>query len=468
MAIARELSKYDLNIVLLEKLPELAAATTKANSGICHAGYDPEPGSLKAILNVRGNALYRELQEDLDLPIKWTGAFIVATSAEECAHLESLTIRAKQNRVPLEMWPSDKLREVEPHITPSATCALFAPTGGIMWPFGVALAFAENAVQNGVTICADTAVSGIQVENTHSIVETNRGAIRTTYIINAAGLYADSISRMAGDDSFNITPRKGEYILFDTSASSFVNTPIFPCPTAFSKGILVSPTTHGNVFIGPNANDISDKEDMATTLDGFSEIIAGARKLFPQIPLHAAITNFAGLRATADGSGDFIIKQSFIPRLIHAGGIQSPGLTSAPAIAEMVAKLLGECGCVLTPKTNFVAKIPKKIVFKDLSDVQKAELIRINPAYGHIICRCETITEGEIVDSIKGPIGARTVDGVKRRVRAGMGRCQGGFCGPRVVQILARELNLPITAIKKDAPHSELFFDKIRSGEVQQ
>lgn len=468
LAIARELSKYQLSVVVLEKNPELAAGSTKANSGICHAGYDPEPGSLKAILNVRGNKLYRELQGDLELPINWPGALIVATTEEECESMHALRERAIQNGVPTELYTREQVLAKEPNLTDNVICALWAPTGGIMWPFGVALAFGENAARNGVKIFTDTAVTGFEKTNgAITAVRTSRGTIAAKYVINAAGLHADKISALAGDTSFTISPRKGEYILFDTSVSGFVNTPIFPCPTKVSKGILVSPTTHGNVFIGPNAENISDKTDVATSLDGFAEIISGARKLFPNIPLAGAITNFAGLRAAADGKGDFVIKASNVAGLIQASGIQSPGLSAAPAVAEMVAGILRECGCALTEKPDFQPRNPRKAVFKELSDAEKADLIKTNPLYGRVVCRCETITEGEIVAAIHNPAGARTVDGVKRRVRAGMGRCQGGFCGPRVVQILARELGIPITQVKKDGSDSDLFFEKISAGEVK-
>ncbi|MFA6075646.1 MAG: NAD(P)/FAD-dependent oxidoreductase [Negativicutes bacterium] len=467
LAIARELSKYTLDVVVLESNPEFSAGSTKANSGICHAGYDPEPGSLKALLNVRGNQLYREIQDDLELPINWPGALIVATSDEECESMHKLRERAGLNGVPVELWTREQVLAKEPNLTDSVICALWAPTGGIMWPFGVALAFGENAARNGVKLFTDTTVTGFEkTDGKLTAVCTNNSKIVTKYIINAAGLYSDVISKLAGDDSFTIKPRKGEYILFDTSVSGFVNTPIFPCPTKVSKGILVSPTTHGNVFIGPDATNLEDKTDVSTSLAGFAEIISGARKLYPNIPLQGAITNFAGLRAAADGNGDFIIRASSVSGMIHAAGIQSPGLSAAPAVAELVVKILGEQGCDLKVKADFQPRNPRKAVFKELNDIEKAELIKINPLYGRVVCRCETITEGEILDAIHNPIGARTVDGVKRRVRAGMGRCQGGFCGPRVVQILARELNVPITEIKKDADNSNLFFEKIPSGEV--
>ena len=467
LAIAHALSKYSLDIIVLEKNPELSSGSTKANSGICHAGYDPEPGSLKAQLNVRGNKLYRELQDDLELPIDWPGALIVATSDEECESMHKLRDRAKQNGVPVELWSREKVLAKEPNLTDNVICALWAPTGGIMWPFGVALAFGENAVLNGAKIFTDTAVTGFETAaGKLTAVCTSKGIIATKFVVNAAGLYADDISAMAGDNSFKINPRKGEYILFDTSVSDFVKTPIFPCPTAVSKGILVSPTTHGNVFIGPDAQNIDDKTDVSTSLSGFAEIISGARKLYPNIPLQGAITNFAGLRAAADGSGDFVIRASAVPGLIHAAGIQSPGLTAAPAVAELIVQILSEQGCALAPNANFQPRNPRKAVFKEMNDSEKAQLIKINPLYGRVVCRCETITEGEIVAAIHNPVGARTVDGVKRRVRAGMGRCQGGFCGPRVVQILARELNVPITEIKKDAEESNLFFEKIPADEV--
>lgn len=462
-AIARELAKYDLNVLLLERHPDLAMETTKANSAILHAGFDAPPGSLKALLNVRGNELFRQLQAELGLELKLTGSLVVATNDAEMDALGELYRRGGKNGVPgLKILSREQVLAMEPSLTDKTLGALYAPTGGIMSPFGAALAFAENAVRNGVRIRRDCPVTAIAVTGGRIAgVHTPQGFIATRFVVNAAGVGADMINRLAGDDSFTITPRKGEYLLFDKKASGLVKAVIFPTPTEVSKGILVSPTVHGNMFIGPNALDCRDASDVDTTAAGLAEIVAGAGRLVPGIPVTASITQFAGLRAVAD-SGDFIIGPSpVVGGLVHAAGIQSPGLTAAPAIAERIAAILRNLGLVMKPKRQFNPVNPPRIVFSELPAAAKQALIRENPLYGRVICRCETITEGEIVAAIHSVCGARTVDGVKRRTRAGMGRCQGGFCGPRVTAILARELGIPVTAVRKDSAESYLFFDKI-------
>jgi glycerol-3-phosphate dehydrogenase len=320
-------------------------------------------------------------------------------------------------------------------------------------------------VRNGVKVITECPVTEIVTDCKQVVgVKTPLGFIETDYEINAAGVHADEVSRLAGDDSFSIKARKGEYILFDKKVSNLIHNVLFPTPTKVSKGILVCPTVHGNVFIGPNAQDTEDKDDVATTTRGMDEIISGARRLVPNLPLGSAITQFTGLRA-ASYDGDFIIKASIIVKgLIQAAGIQSPGLTSAPAIAERIVGILQETGLTCKAKTDFDPVNPRRIPFRDLSYDEKEKLIAQNSLCGRVVCRCETVTEAEIVDVIHEPCGAKTVDAVKRRTRAGMGRCQGGFCGPRVTAILARELTIPVTAVRKDSVDSYLFYDKDRAG----
>lgn len=467
-AVLRELSKYDLKCILVEKEPDLAMGTTKANSAILHAGFDAPTGSLKAITNVRGNQLYHELEKDLDLDIKWTGSMVAATTDEEMATLQELLERGKANGVEgLKILSHEEVLQKEKNLT-AVKGALWAPSAGVCWPFGAALAFAKCAVQNGAEVIRDCRVLGfIKEDGRLTGVETSKGVIKTKYVVNAAGVYADEIAKLAGDNSFTITPRKGEYILFDkTACSSLVYGVVFPTPTKKSKGILVCTTTHGNTFIGPNAQDMEDKDDHAVTTDGMNEIIASARKLIPNLPMGAAITEFAGLRAVSS-TGDFIIGASSVPGLYNAAGMQSPGLTAAPAVAEMIAAaIVKDCGAAA--KTDFKAVLPKKAVFNRMNWDQQAALIKENHLYGRVICRCETVTEAEIVEAIHEPCGARTVDGVKRRTRAGMGRCQGGFCGPRVTQILARELNIPVPEVLKERADSHMFYEKnqMQEGEA--
>lgn len=464
-AVLRELSKYDLKCILVEKEPDLAMGTTKANSAILHAGFDAPTGSLKAITNVRGNKLYHELEQELDLDIKWTGSLVAATTDEEMATLQELLERGKANGVEgLKILSREEVLQKEKNLT-SVKGALWAPSAGVCWPFGAALAFARCAVQNGAEVMRDCRVLGfIKEDGRITGVETSQGVIKTRYVVNAAGVYADEIAKLAGDESFTITPRKGEYILFDkTACSSLVFGVVFPTPTKKSKGILVCTTTHGNTFIGPNAQDMEDKEDHAVTAEGMNEIIASARKLIPNLPMGAAITEFSGLRAVSS-TGDFIIGASAVAGLYNAAGMQSPGLTAAPAVAEMLAEaIVKDSGA--QAKADFKAELPKKPVFNRLNWDKQAELIKENSLYGRVICRCETITEAEIVEAIHESCGARTVDGVKRRTRAGMGRCQGGFCGPRVTQILARELNIPVPEVLKERADSHMFYEKNQAQE---
>lgn len=464
-AVLRELSKYDLKCILVEKEPDLAMGTSKANSAILHAGFDAPTGSLKAITNVRGNKLYHELEQELDLDIKWTGSLVAATTDEEMATLQELLERGKANGVEgLKILSREEVLQKEKNLT-SVKGALWAPSAGVCWPFGAALAFARCAVQNGAEVMRDCRVLGfIKEDGRITGVETSQGVIKTKYVVNAAGVYADEIAKLAGDESFTITPRKGEYILFDkTACSSLVFGVVFPTPTKKSKGILVCTTTHGNTFIGPNAQDMEDKEDHAVTAEGMNEIIASARKLIPNLPMGAAITEFSGLRAVSS-TGDFIIGASAVAGLYNAAGMQSPGLTAAPAVAEMLAEaIVKDSGA--QAKADFKAELPKKHVFNRLNWDKQAELIKENNLYGRVICRCETITEAEIVEAIHESCGARTVDGVKRRTRAGMGRCQGGFCGPRVTQILARELNIPVPEVLKERADSHMFYEKNQAQE---
>ena len=460
-AILRELSKYDLKCVLVEKEPDVALGTTKANSAILHAGFDAPTGSLKAITNVRGNKLYHELEKELDLDIKWTGSLVAATTDEEMETLQELLKRGHANGVEgLQILSKEEVLEQEPNLT-TVKGALWAPSAGVCWPFGAAIAFAECAVQNGAEVIRDCRVLGFVKEEGKIVgVETSKGTIAAKYVVNAAGVYADEVAKLAGDDTFTITPRKGEYILFDkTACSSLVYGVVFPTPTKKSKGILVCTTTHGNTFIGPNANEMDSKEDLAVTAEGMNEIMTSARKLIPNLPMGAAITQFAGLRAVSS-TGDFILGASDkVENLYNAAGMQSPGLTAAPAVGEMIAAEIARVSGA-AKKADFKAALPKKKVFNHMTNTEKAEAISENNLFGRVICRCETITEGEIVEAINSPVGARTVDGVKRRTRAGMGRCQGGFCGPRVTQILARELNISIPEVLKERAESNMFYEK--------
>lgn len=459
-AILRELSKYQLKAVLIEKEHDVAMATTAANSAIIHAGFDAPTGSHKARMNVLGNAMFHALEEELNLDIKWTGSLVVATNDEEMTSVRELYKRGQDNGVQgLKILTKEEVLQKEPNLQ-NVQGALWAETAGVIWPFTACVSFAECAVQNGAEVLRNTECLGFIKENDAiSGVQTNCGVIKTKYVINAAGIYSDMIAHLAGDNSFSITPRKGEYILFDKAVSNqLVNGIVFPTPTKKSKGILICTTTHGNVFIGPNANEQDDREDRAVTAKGMEEIIRSAQKLIPNLPLNRTITEFAGLRAVSS-TGDFVLGKTNVKGFFNAAGIQSPGLTSAPAIAEYVVKeLIDEAKYKI--KDNFVAALPRRKPFLRMTNEERQERIKQNKLYGRVVCRCETVTEGEIVDAIHSPVGATTIDGVKRRCRAGMGRCQGGFCEPTVALIIARELGIPATKVMRSRGQSPIYFAK--------
>ncbi|HHW03645.1 MAG TPA: NAD(P)/FAD-dependent oxidoreductase [Thermoanaerobacterales bacterium] len=455
--IARELSRYDIRVILLEKEEDVACGTSKANSAVIHAGFDAKPGTWKAKMNVRGNALFPGICAELDVPYKNNGSLVVAVDEGEIKVLDKLMNQGKENGVPgLKIIGHDELMKMEPNLNPAAKAALYASTAGIVCPYEFTVALAENAAQNDVEFRFNSPVMEIMVQNDGFIIKTPHGAVKARFVINAAGLFSDEISKMAGAEEYTITPRKGEYLIFDKNFGHLVKRVIFPTPSEKSKGILVCPTVDGNVFIGPNSNDIKDKTDVGVTREGIEEIIEGGKKLVPHLPLSGVITSFAGLRAVSN-TNDFIIEASRkVKGFVNVGGIQSPGLTSAPAIAETVIEILKEEGMDLIEKPGFVPTRPRKYRFREMDNAMRQKLIEENPAFGHVICRCETVTEAEIVDAIKRPLGAKSLDGVKRRTRAGMGRCQGGFCSSRVLSILARELKLDPRQITKCGPGSEI------------
>jgi len=448
---ARELSRYELKVCILEREPDVAMGTSKANSAIVHAGYDPVPGTLKALLNVKGNSLFEKVSKELDVPFKRIGSLVLAFTEEDMKVISELYQRGKDNGVPdLRILKSkDEVAGIEPNVSSEVIGALYAPSAGITCPYELVYGAVENAIENDAVLMLETKVNDIKYEENVFTLETNRGPVLSRFVINAAGLYADKVSEMAGDRSFYIKPRKGEYLILDKNQGRQARTVVFQTPSDKGKGILVTPTVDGNLLIGPNSVDIDDREDVSTTAQGMDEVIRGALKSIPGINDRQVITSFAGLRATPSAH-DFIISPSLTNnKFLNAAGIESPGLTAAPAMAEYLAELLKSAGLELVPKKNFKAERKSIARFSEASDEEKAKLIRKNRLYGNIICRCETVTEAEIVESIHRPAGARSVDAVKRRTRAGMGRCQGGFCTPRIVEILSRELGIPMQHVRK-------------------
>ncbi len=454
-AIARKLARYDQRLVLIEKDSDVANGTTKANSAIVHAGFDPEPGTLKAKLNVEGNRMFDSLCRELDVPYHQIGSLVIAFSDEEVETLNALYDRGRSYGVPrLELVGKEKLQKMEPGLTKEVMGALYAPTAGITDPYLLAIALAESAAASGVEIKRDHPVQDIvRLENGFKI---NCGSeiIEARYVVNAAGLYADRINEMVNSPYFQIKPARGEYFLFDKKTGHYARHVLFPCPTKLGKGVLISPTAHGNLIVGPNAEPVESREATETTALGLEFVRSNAAKMKKDLPFHKVITSFSGLRAKST-TGDFIIEETGqTPGFFNVAGIESPGLVSAPAIADYVADLLTEKTGPLEINKSFIPAAKNHTPFMSLNEEEKQTLIKEDPRFGKIICRCESITEGEIVRAIEGPVGARTVDGIKKRTRPGGGRCQGGFCGPRVIQILSRELDLRPEEIKKDNPGS--------------
>jgi glycerol-3-phosphate dehydrogenase len=442
-AVARRLSCYRLKVALVEACPDLACGTTKANGGIIHAGYGAKHGTLKSRMNVIGNREYPRLASELGFKYKNTGSLVVGFGGGDSDYIHDLYINGKLNGVPgLEILDDNQARIIEPKINPEAKLFLYAPTAGMVDPFEVALALAENAVANGVEVYRNCAVTGIRTINGGFILHTGRGDFITRTVVNAAGIYADDIAALAGQRDLAIKARLGEMLVFDKEMEARVNTVVFPIPSGRSKGIVVIPAVSGNMLISATARMVEDKEDIATTSSGIQDLIEGTRRMIPSIDEHRVIREFSGLRAVAEGADDdFIVGPApGIPGFINAAGIQSPGIASAPAIADLVRDMLADQGLDLQERADFNPHRQAPVSFSGLSDAGRDRLINIDPAYGQVICRCEGVTAGEIVDAIRRPVGATTIDGVKRRTRTGMGRCQGGFCQPRVLAILSREL----------------------------
>ncbi len=443
--IARALSRYALRILLMDKAGDVGDGTTKANTAIVHAGYDAKPGSLKARLNVAGNALFDALCAELSVDLERCGSYVVATSDQELATLQELHRRGLANGVSgLSILSGEEMRRREPSLTDKTVGALYAASGGIVDPFGLCVAAAESAVLNGVELALDTEALDFSREGSRITgVITNRGEYRSRWVIVAAGLWADDLLHKLGIyPSFHITPRKGEYLVLDRVAAALVHTALFPCPTPISKGIMVTRTIHGNVMLGPNAVDIGSKDDLTTTASGLNEVLAGALRLVPSLDSRTIIRNYAGLRATGS-TGDFLIE---VPPetsgLLVLAGIESPGLTASPAIAAYVVELLREAGLALKERPDYNPIRVGRPRFSRLSRQEQEALIARDPRYGNVICRCETVTEGEIVAACHAPIPACTYDALKRRTRVGTGRCQGAFDTPLMISIMARELGI--------------------------
>lgn len=467
-AIAREAARYQARILVVEKEEDVCCGTSKANSAIVHAGFDAAHGSLMARLNVEGSRRMEALAEELDFAYRRVGSLVLCMSDEDRPALQKLYENGLANGVEgLRIVEAAELRALEPNVSDAAVAALYAPTGAIVCPFGLTIALAENAAANGVEFRFDTEVTTLAPEAGGWAVRVRAGGkeetIRTRAVVNAAGVYADVLHNQVSAQKLHITPRRGDYCLLDKTTGGFARHTVFQLPGRYGKGVLVSPTVHGNTIVGPTAIDTDDREGTNTTAAGLSELTAKAAAMMKDLPIRQVITSFAGLRAHEDGHEFIIGEAADAPGFFDCAGIESPGLSSAPAIGTLVAGLL-RAKLSLAEKPDFIARRKGVLDPRTLSREEYAALILREPAYGSVVCRCETVTEGEILDAIRRPLGAKSLDGVKRRTRAGMGRCQAGFCSPRVMELLARELGVDQSAVTKAGGASRLIVGRTKDS----
>ena len=463
-AIARELAKYEARVCVLERCEDVCCGTSKANSAIVHAGYDARPGTLMARLDVEGSYMIPQLARDLDFLYRNNGSLVLCMHEEDLPLLQELYDRGRRNGVSaLRMVTREEILAMEPHVREDVVAGMEAATGGIVCPFGMNIAFAENAAENGVEFRFDTTVTGFTHTREGWTVHTNQGDVEARTVINAAGVYADVLHNMDSTHKLHITPRRGDYYLLDKTTGGYAHHTLFQLPGKYGKGVLVAPTVHGNTIVGPTAIDIDDRDGVNTTAEGLEQVMRKAANIVKDAPLRQVITSFAGLRAHEDGHEFVIGEAEGAPGFFDCAGIESPGLSSSPAIGRMVAEMVRD-KLLLHRKASYKATRRGIVNPAELPFEERRALIEENPAYGRIICRCEGISEGEILDAIHRPLGARSLDGVKRRVRAGMGRCQGGFCAPRVMEILAQELDLPMEEITKSGGGSRLIVGENKEG----
>lgn len=464
--LARELTRYDLSVALVEAREDVATGASAANSAIVHGGFDPVPGTLKAKLNVRGLEMMPAVAEELGVHYKNNGSLVLAFSEEEMQTVRELYERGLANGAPgLSVLGRDELRALEPNVSENAVGALRSETAGIICPYGLTIAAAGNAIDNGADLYLSSPVTAIRKEDGVFVLTAGGKEIRAEYVVNAAGVYADEIAKLIGDASFTIRPRKGEYLLFDQTEGKLCGHTLFQVPSAVGKGILVTPTVDGNLLIGPTSVFIDDKENRETSADGLDYVRSTALRSVKSLNFKQVITSFTGIRAVPDGE-DFIIRFSEKdPHFLHLAGIESPGLSSSPAIAEYAVELLGNAGLQLKANPKFCGERRPYSWFRDLPADKKNEVIAVDPRFGHIICRCEKVTEGEIVEAIHRAPEARTLDAVKRRVRATMGRCQGGFCSPLITELLSSERNVAPETICKHKAGSNLLIGKTKGGD---
>lgn len=463
-SVARELSRFDADILLLERGNDVSVGTSKANSGIVHGGYDAKPGALKAKFNVAGNAMFDALARELDFPFKRNGSMVLCFDKADIGKLLELKEQGVKNGVQglYVLDGYEAVKAMEPYVSENVVAALVVPNGGIVSPYEMTIAYAENAATNGVEFRFGSEVTAIdRIDGGLQMTCADGFTAQAKYVVNAAGVYADVINNMISPDKMHITARKGDYELLDKTCGYMASHTLFQMPTKMGKGVLVTPTCHGNILVGPTATDVTDKDDVATTPEELASAFDRALLTMPSLNRRNIITQFSGLRAHLD-TDDFVIGESAaVKGLYNVAGIESPGLSSAPAIAVHVAEEIAK-KLSLGKNANFVAERKGIPHFATLSDEERQKLVAENPLYGRIVCRCETVTEGEIVEAIRRKPGAVDMDGVKRRTRQGMGRCQAGFCTPRVMEILSRELGVPMTEVTKSGGNSQFVIGRTK------
>ncbi len=463
-AVARVLSRYEASLTVLDRACDVAEGASKANSGIVHAGFDAKPGTLKAKLNVEGAKMYPALCDELGVPYAQPGALVLGFSEEDRATLENLVKQAAANDVPVKLIERDEVLTLEPHTNPEVVCALHAPTSGLTSPYEMTFALADHAALNGAKFCLNEEVSAIvQAEDGLWHVAATSGEYTCKVLVNCAGLGSAVLHNQISEDKLNIINRRGQYYLMDHTRELPFGMTMFQCPTKMGKGILVSPTVHGNLLLGPSAEDIPSADDVSTTAEGLAFVLQKAKLTWPAASPRGTITNFSGIRAHEE-KGDFVIGAvKGAQNAYETVGVESPGLSAAPAIGEYLGQMIA-AEQNLAPKADVVPAPVRRKPFREMSVEEKAEAVAENPLYGNLVCRCEVVTEAEIREAIRRPVGATTIDGIKRRTRSGMGRCQGGFCSPRITEIIAEELNIPMTQVTKGGGESYLLTGTIHDA----
>jgi len=466
-AIAWELSKYDIDVIVFEQGIDVCSGSSKANSGVVHSGINSKPGSLKAKFCVQGNQMFQDLSDQLGFSLNWTGKYIIAKNESEVKELENLKKIGEENKVPgLELRDGSEVKKNEPNV--SCDTGLWVPTAGIILPYQFTIVLAENAALNNAKFLIETKVKNLEKKKNGFLIKTNNGTYNSQIIVNSAGLNCKDIVKMLEKPDFNVYPCRGEYLVLDKNYSSLINSMIYPVPVKELGvlGVHITPTIEGNILLGPSAEFIDDPDDKRTTKDMMNILLKEAKELIPVLPDKAVINAYSGIRcklASSDEGGwaDYsILESKKNPGFINLLGIESPGLTAAPAIAKEVKNMVSN-HIDLEPKKDFKKRKIKKR-FSEMSVKQQSDLIKKDRRWGRIICRCEHVTEAEVVDALDNPLGARSLSSIKYRCRAGMGRCQGGFCTQHIVRIMEDRFNEDIKKIRLNSPKSNLFYRRNR------